>query len=186
MSDYYKQLSREDVLANIYIRTNKKFPYKKVSESSDFVIIDFFQYSGMFYYYKNGIRFEITKEIMEHFYFTIDEMIWNVNSNTARDFMLLPTEKSGIFSLVDINGDSVERILLNNQKIDSYLRTIDDGFGLEFYPAKYNMWYVAVVPIPEDEEYVNAYRAFLKDKCGDELSEYYRIDSDGTIELQNI
>ena len=60
MNDFIKQLSREDVLANLYIRTNKKFPHKHELEASDVVMIDFYQYTGLFYYYKNAIRMRNT------------------------------------------------------------------------------------------------------------------------------
>ncbi|NEX02354.1 hypothetical protein SAMN04487829_1981 [Pseudobutyrivibrio sp. NOR37] len=181
MNDFIKQLSREDVLANLYIRTNKKFPHKHELEAYDVVMIDFYQYTGLFYYYKNAIRFEVTKEIMEHFLLTIDEMIWTVNANTGDDFVLLPEDDAGIYRLIDKNGDSVERILLNNTKIDTYLRTIDDGFGLEMYPAKYNQWYVVAIAIPGDDEYVEDYRSYIKSQCRNPIDMYYGIDSDGNI-----
>ena len=64
MNDFIKQLSREDVLANLYIRTNKKFPHKHELEASDVVMIDFYQYTGLFYYYKNASNYtNITQNI---------------------------------------------------------------------------------------------------------------------------
>ena len=75
---------------------------------------------------------------MAYFDFTIEELLMAVNTNTADDFTLIPMDSYGMYQLIDKNGDSVERILVNAQKLDAYIRTIDLGFGIELYPIKYN------------------------------------------------
>lgn len=184
MSEYCKNLTREDLLSNLYMRTNKKFPSN--SAGASFVKIDFYQYSGLFYYYNACVRFEITEEILAYFSLTLEEMVHCVNTNTEGDFILLPTSMAGVYSLIDKNGDSVERILLNRKKIDTYLRTIDDGFGLEIYPAKYNNWYIVPASVIDDEEYAAQYRAFIKEQAGGMADYFYKIDSDGTIDVQTL
>jgi len=176
---YYKQLTKEEFLANLYIHTNNKFSSNK---ASGLLIIEFYQYSGLFYYYNTYARFDVTDEIREYFDLTIEEMLLAVNSNTQDDFILLPMDRYGMYQLIDKNGDSVERILLNASKIDSYLRTIDDGFGIELYPVRYNKWLVIPAPISEDDTYVNEYRLFIKEQCKDTLNQFYLIDSNGEIE----
>ena len=180
MSYYYKGLSKDEFLANLYIHVNKKSPSSQ--GLSNLATIDFYQYTGLFYYYNAYQRFDISKDIMEYFNLTIEELLMAVNDNTADDFVLIPMDKYGAYQLIDKNGDSVERILVNAQKLDTYLRTIDQGFGIELYPVKYNKWIVIPASVTEDDEFVNEYRSFIRDLSSDQIKHFYFIDSTGEIE----
>ena len=104
-----------------------------------------------------------------------------VNNNTADDFILIPVDKYGAYQLIDKNGDSVERILFNAEKLDTYLRTIDEGFGIELYPVKYNKWIVIPASVPDDE-FAQEYRSFIRGLSSDQIKQFYFIDSTGEIE----
>ncbi len=181
MRNNYEQLSKQELLTNLFIRTNKKFPHEDFLKSKTRLIYDYFEYSGIFYYWNKDVRFEIDKEIFQHFELTIDEMIGAVNNNTIEDFILLPTENPNVYALYDKNGDSVERILLNSAKLDTYLRTIDDGFGLNLYPAKYNLWYISIVGVPDEPEFDEEIFSFVKRHCNGSIPLYYFLDSNGDI-----
>lgn len=178
---YYKGLSKDEFLANLYIHVNKKSPSSQ--GLSNLATIDFYQYTGLFYYYSAYNRFDVSTEIMSYFNLTKEEMLMAVNNNTADDFILIPVDKYGAYQLIDKNGDSVERILVNAQKLDTYLRTIDEGVGIELYPVKYNKWIVTPASLPEeDDEFTQEYRSFIRGLSSDQIKHFYFIDSTGEIE----
>ena len=179
MGYYYKGLSKDEFLANLYIHVNKKSPSSQ--GLSNLATIDFYQYTGLFYYYNAYHRFDISNDIMEYFDLTIEELLMAVNENTADDFVLIPMDKYGAYQLIDKNGDSVERILFNAEKLDTYLRTIDEGFGIELYPVKYNKWIVIPASVPDDE-FTQEYRSFIRGLSSDQIKQFYFIDSAGEIE----
>ena len=117
MGYYYKGLSKDEFLANLYIHVNKKSPSSQ--GLSNLATIDFYQYRGLFYYYNAFNRFDVSTDIMAYFDLTIEELLMAVNENTADDFVLIPMDKYGAYQLIDKNGDSVERILVNAQKLDT-------------------------------------------------------------------
>ncbi len=180
MSNYYKRLSRDGVLANLYIRVSEKSP--SAQGLSNLATVDFYHYTGLFYYYNTYTRFDISADIMAYFDFTIEELLMAVNANTADDFMLIPMDSYGMYQLIDKNGDSVERILVNAQKLDAYIRTIDLGFGIELYPIKYNKWIVMPASVADDDEFINEYRSFIKKISSNQIEHFYFVDSTGEIE----
>lgn len=181
MSIDYKQLTKNEILDNLYIETNKKFPHKTFIDSTTSLFYDFYEYTGMFYYYKDTVRLDITKKLFDYWDLTLDEMIAAINRNTGDDFFLLPTDKPDIYKLLDKNGDSVERILLNSKKLSTYIRTLDSGFGLDFYPYKYNLWYVSISSDPDDDYLLDEHNSYLSSVYNETIPLYYHIDSNGQI-----
>ena len=181
MNERFKFLKKQDLLENMYISTNKKFPHKNPQPQASTYIYDFYEYSGIFYYSKDNTRFDIDGEAMSFFDLTLDEMIDAVNANTIDDFILHPI-KLGIYELFDRNGDKVDRIILNNDKLSHYLRVLDDGFGIYLYPAKYNLWYVSIGVAPESEEIFKNDFATIKELYGKDIPFFFKITSDGDIQ----
>ncbi len=182
MQDIFKSISREQLLDNLYIHTSKKFPHKPSQSSTVPYIVDFFDYSGMLYYFKDGIRADLTGDVPAHFDITVDDVIEAVNRNTSDDLLVFPTVRMSVYKLFDKNGDSVERILLNRDKLVTYLRTMDDGFGLLIYPAKPNLWFIVVDTIEEDNELRRKDLAFIQQSSSCDISFFYKLDSFGSIE----
>lgn len=179
MNESFRSLSKDQILDNLYIQTNKKFPH---SDSSDTFFYDFHEFSGIFFYYNEYKRIDLDKECVSHFNLTLDEMLDAVNRNTGDDLFLIPTDRYGVYKLYDKNGDSVERILFNNKRLSAFLRSLDDGYGLYLYPVKRTLWYISIVPMPEDDDIRKDDFIYIKSNAGVDFPYFFKLNSNGTIE----
>ena len=182
MLDALKFYAKDVILDNLYLHTSRRFLHNKINSPEKPYVFDFFDYSGTFYFFKDGLKYYIDNAAIDFFSLSQDEMISASNKNTADDYILFPSARYGLYKLIDKNGDRVDRILLNPAKINEYLRVHDDGNGIYLYAADTNLWYLASVPDSINEDIHKTNIEFIKDISSGDFKAFYTFDTTGNIE----
>ena len=182
MTDSLMAYAKDAILDNLYLHTSKRFLHNGSDSPEKPFVFDFYDYSGIFYFYKDGVKYDIDNSAIDYFSLSLEEMISAANKNTAKDFIIIPSEKYGLFKLIDINGDRVDRILLNQEKLFDFLRVHDESFGIYLYATDTNLWYLSAVPDPIDEDIHQANIEFLKENKSCDFKAIYSFDATGNIE----
>ena len=67
------------------------------------------------------------------------------------------------------------------QRAIEEITEIAEGFGLDFYPYKYNLWYVSISSDPDDDYLLDEHNSYLSSVYNETIPLYYHVDSNGQI-----
>ena len=164
-------MTKKEILKHLYIDTQEAFPIKLKELSTEFN-----GFIGKFYYFnaKTGESFGLSKTLAEELDITVDEAIKAVNKNTKNDLIVLPFGNNKNFQLVDINGGHVEKILLNQKRLQKIFRAMNCN-RLNFVPVNNFKWYITDLDISCGNDLTNIFQENLS------TTYYFEIKFNGDI-----
>lgn len=169
-------MTKKEILKHLYINTQEVFPIKLKELSTEFN-----GFIGKFYYFnaKTGESFDLKKTLADELDITVDDAIKAMNKNTKNDLIVLPFGNSKNFQLVDINGGHVEKILLNQKRLQKIFRAMNRN-RLNFVPVNNFKWYITDSDISCGNDLTNIFKEHIS------TSYYFEIKFNGEISKVNL